>query len=77
MDKNNKHFICRIKISTKEILCRMTQVHPNSIVFYVSVVLLVMPGITQTEEKVRAVGYLVDGNDLSFQCGGAPFPSST
>jgi hypothetical protein len=55
----------------------MTQVHPNSIVFYVSVVLLVMPGITQTEEKVRAVGYLVDGNDLSFQCGGAPFPSST
>jgi hypothetical protein len=74
--RDNKYFICRIKISTEKIVCRMTQVHPNSIVFYDSVVLLCAPGITQTEEKVRAVGYQVDGNGLSFRYGGVPFPSS-
>jgi len=74
--RDNKHFICRIKISTKKTVCRMTQVHPNGIVFYDAVVLLGTPGINQTEEKVRAVGYQVDGNGLSSRCGGVPFPSS-
>lgn len=58
-----KHFICRIKASTKKTLLRTNEVRPDSIVFYDAVVLLGTPGVNQTEKEVRVVGYHVDGVD--------------
>ena len=37
------------------------EVNPGSIVFYDAIVLLGTPGINQTEEPLRLVGYTVDG----------------
>lgn len=59
----NKHFICRIKASTKKTVLRTNEVLPGSIVFYDAIVLLGTPGVNQTEKEVRVVGYHVDGID--------------
>jgi hypothetical protein len=58
-----KHFICRIKASTKKTILRTNDVLPGSIVFYDAIVLLGTPGVNQTEKEVRVVGYHVDGID--------------
>jgi len=54
-----KHFICRIKASTKKTVIRMNDVQPDSIVFYDAVVLLGSQGTNRTERDVRLVGYQV------------------
>jgi hypothetical protein len=58
-----KHFICRIKASTKKTVLRTNEVLLGSIVFYDAIVLLGTPGVNQTEKEVRVVGYHVDGID--------------
>jgi hypothetical protein len=58
-----KHFICRIKASTKRHEIRKNDVQPNGIVFYDAVVLLGSPYINQTEKEVRLVGYRVANVD--------------
>ena len=57
--RDGKHFICRIKSSTKKTVVRKNDVQPGSIVFYDAVVLLGSSGINQTEREVRVVGYRV------------------
>lgn len=58
-----KHFLCRIKASTKKTCIRINPVPTGSIVFYDAVVLLGTPGINQTHKEVRVVGYRVDSVD--------------
>ena len=58
-----KHFLCRIKASTKKTCIRINPLPTASIVFYDAVVLLGTPGINQTHKEVRVVGYRVDGVD--------------
>jgi hypothetical protein len=58
-----KHFICRIKASTKRHEIRKNNVHPGGIVFYDAVVLLGTPYVNQTEKEVRLVGYRVANVD--------------
>ena len=60
---DEKHFICRIKASTKKVVVKTNDIQPDSIVFYDAVVLLGTKGINRTEEKVRLVGYRVAGVD--------------
>jgi hypothetical protein len=60
---DGKHFICRIKASTKKTVIRMNDFQPDSIVFYDAVVLLGTQGINRTEREVRLVGYRVAGVD--------------
>jgi hypothetical protein len=72
----DKHFICRIKASTRKTIVRMNDVQADSIVFYDAVVLLGATGINQTKKEVRLVGYRVanvnywiatDRHDLSAE----------
>lgn len=58
-----KHFICRIKASTKRQEIRKNDVQPGGIVFYDAVVLLGTPYVNQTEKEVRLVGYRVANVD--------------
>lgn len=58
-----KHFICRIKASTKRHEIRKSDVQPDGIVFYDAAVLLGTPYINQTEREVRLVGYRVANVD--------------
>ena len=59
-----KHFVARIKESTSKTVIRENSVSPESIVFYDKVVLLGAKGVNQTEQKVRLVGYRVEGKDF-------------
>lgn len=59
--REGKHFVCRIKNKTRKKLIKAHEVNPGSIVFYDAIVLLGTPGINQTEEPLRLVGYTVDG----------------
>jgi len=58
-----KHFICRIKASTKRQEIRKNYIKPDGIVFYDTVVLLGTPSVNQTERAVRLVGYRVENTD--------------
>jgi len=58
--KENKHFVCRIKVKTTRKVITVNDVNPDSIVFYDAIVLLGTPGINQTEKPVRVVAYEVD-----------------
>ena len=58
-----KHFICRIKASTKRHEIRKNDVQSGGIVFYDAVVLLGTPYVNQTEKEVRLVGYRVANVD--------------
>ncbi len=60
LQKEGKHFVCRIKISTKRTVVKSYTVEPESYIFYDSLVLLGTPGVNQTEKPVRVVGYQVD-----------------
>lgn len=60
--REEKHFVCRIRSNTRKKLIRAYDVNPESIVFYDAVVLLGKPYETQTEKELRVVGYKVDGD---------------
>lgn len=59
--KDGKHFVCRIKAKTKKKRVKDNGITPDSKVFYDAVVLLGTPGINQTKEPLRVVGFKVDG----------------
>ena len=58
-----KHFICRIKTSTRKTEIRINNLQPGGIVFYDAVVLLGTPYMNQTKKEVRLVGYRVANVD--------------
>ena len=58
--KEEKHFVCRIKAKTTKTLITTYDVKAGSIVFYDALVLLGTPGVNHTEKPVRVVGYKVD-----------------
>lgn len=59
-----KHFVCRIKKNTNKTCISSNDIPENSIVFYDSVVLLGLPGESQTKKPLRLVGYSTDGSDF-------------
>jgi len=59
--KDNKHFVCRIKASTKKKRIKDNAINPDSNIFYDAIVLLGTPGVNQTNEPLRVVGFKVDG----------------
>jgi hypothetical protein len=60
---DGRHFICRIKSKTHKELLTELPISEGSIIFSDARVLLGTPGINQTEEPVRLVGYTVQGID--------------
>ncbi len=60
--KDQKLFICRIKASTKKkIVSQNALPSSDSIVFFDAMVLLGTPGVNQTKEPLRLVGYEIEG----------------
>ena len=55
-----KHFVSRIKASTKKTILKTNEIDPDSNIFYDAVVLLGTPGVNQTQKPVRVVGYTVN-----------------
>ncbi|MFC1895103.1 transposase, partial [Thermodesulfobacteriota bacterium] len=51
----------RIKASTKKTCIETNEINPDSNIFYDAIVLLGTPEINQTKNKIRVVGYTVDG----------------
>ena len=59
--EEGKHFVCRIKASTKKKRIQDLGINPDSNIFYDSIVLLGTPEINQTKKPLRVVGYTVNG----------------
>ena len=59
--KDDKHFVCRIKASTKKKRIKDNAINSDSNIFYDAIVLLGTPGVNQTKEPLRVVGFKVDG----------------
>jgi len=57
----DRHFVCRIKASSRKTVIQDNVINPDSHIFYDAVVLLGTKDINQTEREVRVVGYKVDG----------------
>ncbi|MCP4368181.1 MAG: IS4 family transposase [Deltaproteobacteria bacterium] len=55
------HFVCRIKKSTHKNILEEYPVQEDSHIFFDAKVLLGTPGINQTKEPVRLVGYIIEG----------------
>lgn len=62
LQREEKHFVCRIKSHTTKTEITRHVVMPHTMVFYDALVLLGTPGVSQTEHAVRLVGYRADGN---------------
>ena len=58
--EEGKHFVCRIKASTKKKLLKNNGIDPESNIFYDAIALLGTPGVNQTKKPVRIVGYTID-----------------
>lgn len=61
--EQERHFVCRIKASSRKTVLREHSIDPDSHVFYDAVVLLGTKDINQTEREVRVVGYKADGKN--------------
>jgi hypothetical protein len=55
-----KHFVCRVKASTRKKRLTENPINPDSNIFYDAVVLLGTPGVNQTKKPLRLVGFTVD-----------------
>jgi len=58
--EEGKHFVSRIKASTKKTPLKTNEIDPDSNIFYDAIVLLGTPGVNQTQKPVRVVGYSVN-----------------
>ena len=58
--EEGKHFVCRIKASTKKKRIQDLGINPDSNIFYDSIVFLGTPEVNQTKKPLRVVGYTVD-----------------
>ena len=56
-----RHFVCRIKASSRKTVLRENPVEPGSQVFFDAIARLGTKGGNQTERDVRVVGYKADG----------------
>ncbi len=56
----DRHFVCRIKASSRKTVLKNHAVPPNSHIFYDAAVLLGTKDVNQTKQEVRVVGYKVD-----------------
>jgi hypothetical protein len=59
--KDNKHFVCRIKDTTIKTCIEARHINPGSNIFYDAIVLLGTAGVNQSKDPLRVVGYTVDG----------------
>lgn len=58
--EQDRHFVCRLKASSRKTVLRTNPVTPNSHVFFDAIVLLGTEGVNQTKRELRVVGYKAD-----------------
>jgi len=58
--EESKHFVCRIKASTKKTRITENEINPESNILYDAIVLLGTPGVNQTKKPLRLIGFTVD-----------------
>lgn len=58
--KEGRHFVCRIKGNTQQEVQEEFPLPENSYIFFDAKVLLGTPGVNQTQQAVRLVGYTID-----------------
>jgi len=58
--EEGKHFVCRIKASTRKKRIKDHGINSDGNIFYDSIVLLGTPEVNQTQKPLRLVGYIVD-----------------
>ena len=61
--KDDCHFVCRIRENTTKTILEELPVQENSHVFFDSKVLLGSSHINQTKEPLRLVGYIIEGKE--------------
>ena len=61
LQREHKHFVCRIKENTHKTCIEEYTIASDSIVFYDAKVYLGQAGKKQTQKPLRLVGYTVDG----------------
>ena len=61
LQKDHKHFVCRIKTNTHKTTLEAYPVDPDSLVFYDAKVYLGQKGEKQSKTPLRLVGYTIDG----------------
>ncbi|MCG8634497.1 MAG: IS4 family transposase [Desulfobacterales bacterium] len=61
LQKQGKHFVCRIKAKTTRTIVKQNDIPSDSHVFYDALVLLGTQNQNQTEKPVRVVGYEISG----------------
>jgi len=59
--EQQRHFVCRIKASSRKTVVRENPVAPGSHVFYDAMALLGTKDLNQTARELRVVGYKADG----------------
>jgi len=57
--ENDIHFVCRIKGNTHKTCVKALPFEPGGIIFYDAIVYLGQPGINETKNDLRLVGYTV------------------
>ena len=60
LQKDEKHFVCRIKANTIQTCLESYPVSANSIIFHDAKVLLGQKGVNQTKKPLRLVGYQIE-----------------
>lgn len=58
--KHNFKFVCRVLAKTQKTVIQEHAVEPNGVVFYHAIVLLGTPGVNQTKENIRLIGYRIN-----------------
>lgn len=58
--KHNFKFVCRVLAKTQKTVIQEHAVEPNGVVFYDAIVLLGTPGVNQTKENIRLIGYRIN-----------------
>lgn len=61
LQRDHKHFICRIKANTDKTCLEAYSVGSESLVFYDAMGIVRLVGEKQTKKPLRLVGYTVDG----------------
>jgi hypothetical protein len=61
--EESKHFVCRIRNNTKMEVIEEYCIPPDSYIFYDALVRLGTPGVNQTEEAVRVIGYRIGNTE--------------
>jgi len=61
--KHGFKFVCRILAKTQKAVIQEYAVEPNGAVFYDAIVLLGTPGVNQTKENIRLIGYRINSKN--------------